>query len=437
MHIFAATAKKELFRLIDELSEISSLFSENPSTDFTRSRKLDFKTLIHFLLTMEGGSLSKEILEYFRYDINAATTSAFNQQRKKLLPEALEFLFHEFNLCFSGKKKFQGYTVLACDGSDINIPRNPNDSETYFQSSPSDKGFNQLHLNAFYDVLERRYTDAIIQPARKENEYRAMTDMIDRSKLEGKTIVMVDRGYESYNIFAHAEKKGWNYLIRVKDKGSTGMVSGYQLPDKKEFDICISTTLTRKQTNEVKNNSSKYKFIPKKSTFDYLDLHKNIVYPMRFRVVRFKLSENSYECIITNLDKEEFSAEQIKELYHLRWGIETSFRELKYAIGLTNFHAKKVAFITQEILARMIMYNFCELITTSVVLSQKDTKYNYQVNYTMAIHICRYFLKNKDKQKPPNMEALIERYILPVRTGRHDPRKVKVQSSVSFLYRVA
>ena len=437
MSTFAISVKKELCRLIEELSEISSLFCQNPNSDFTRNRKLDFETLIHFLLTMEGGSLSKELLEYFCYDLGTVTASAFNQQRKKLLPEALEFLFHQFNSSFPGKKKYQGYTLLACDGSDINISRNPEDKDTYFQSTPNEKGFNQLHLNALYDVLERRYMDAIIQPARKKNEYRAMADMIDRSRLKGKTIIMADRGYESYNIFAHAEKKGWNYLIRVKDKGSRGMVSGYQLPKQETFDISVSTVLTRKQTNEVKKNPLKYKFVPKASTFDYLDLHKNSFYPITFRIVRFKISENSYECIITNLDKEEFSAERIKELYHLRWGIETSFRELKYAIGLTNFHAKKVAYITQEILARMIMYNYCELITTSIILSQKDTKHTYQVNYTMAIHICRYFLKNRSNKKPPDVTALIKRYILPVRTGRHDPRKVRVQSSISFLYRVA
>lgn len=30
--------------------------------------------------------------------------------------------------------------------------------------------------------------------------------------------------------------------------------------------------------------------------------------------------------------------EEIKKLYAMRWGIETSFRELKYAIGLACFH---------------------------------------------------------------------------------------------------
>ena len=50
--------------------------------------------------------------------------------------------------------------------------------------------------------------------------------------------------------------------------------------------------------------------------------------------------------------------EEIKELYHKRWGIETSFRELKYAIGLSALHSKKRESIKQEIYARLLLYNF-------------------------------------------------------------------------------
>ena len=115
---------------------------------------------------------------------------------------------------------------------------------------------------------------------------------------------------------------------------------------------------------------------------------------MGFRVVRFAITENSYECIITNLPKEEFPMAEIKKLYAMRWGIETSFRELKYAIGLSCFHPKKVEYIMQEIYARLIFYNYCEIITMNVEIHQKDTKHTYQMNYTIAIHICRYFLRN-------------------------------------------
>jgi hypothetical protein len=38
--------------------------------------------------------------------------------------------------------------------------------------------------------------------------------MVDRSTLTGKVLVIADRGYESYNVFAHIMKKGWKFLIR-------------------------------------------------------------------------------------------------------------------------------------------------------------------------------------------------------------------------------
>ena len=63
-------------------------------------------------------------------------------------------------------------------------------------------------------------------------------------------------------------------------------------------------------------------------------------------------------------------------------------------------------------------------------------KHCYQLNYTRAIHICRFFLSIR-KRAPPDVESLISRELLPVRPGRSDPRKVKPQATVSFLYRVA
>lgn len=176
----------------------------------------------------------------------------------------------------------------------------------------------------------------------------------------------------------------------------------------------------------------------KKTPFDYLDLHTNKFYEMKMRVVRFPISKDTYECVITNLPQELFEVDEIKKLYARRWGIETSFRELKYAIGLTCFHSKKTEYIIQEIWSRMTLYNFCEIITANVVVETKDTcKHEYQLNYTRAIHICHYFLSLKKEKAPPDIEYLIGHELLPVRTGRSDPRKVKPQSMISFLYRTA
>ena len=60
-----------------------------------------------------------------------------------------------------------------------------------------------------------------------------------------------------------------------------------------------------------------------------------------------------------------------------------------------------------------------------------------QVNFTAAIYICREYLRQKRNLSPPDVIKLIEKQILPVRPGRKDPRKVKAQAAVSFLYRIA
>lgn len=429
--------KGRLLRLIEEMAQKPELFVKSPGKDFSRNRKLNLVQMLRLLLSMGGNSLRNELMEFFSYDINAPSVSSFVQQRDKILPAAFEFLLHRFTSSCTDLKTFDGFRLLAVDGSDLGIAHNPNDSDTYVQSLPEIKGFNLLHLNAVYDLCNRLYLDALIQPKRKTNECRALTDMVDRSDLGGKVIIVADRAFESYNVFAHIGRKGWNYAIRVRDRDGKGILSGLSLPPEDTFDCQFDLILTRKQTKEVKANPNLYKVMPKASTFDFLDLKINRFYPISFRIVRFPISDTSYETIITNLDKENFPIIKIKELYHMRWGIETSFRELKYSIGLSSFHSKKVEYIIQEIFARIIMYNFCELITMHVVIQQKETKYSYQANFTAAIMICRYFFKFLNDISPPDVEALIKRNLLPIRTGRSAPRKVRFRTAVSFLYRVA
>lgn len=290
-----------------------------------------------------------------------------------------------------------------------------------------------------YDLLNKTYTDIVIQPGRTENEHKAFCDMVDRYNGNNKTIFITDRGYESYNNIAHVIEKGTYFLFRCKDISSNGIIASSKdkLPTTDIFDCHLSLILTRKWTNEILNNRDIYRHFRNAHSFDFLDLDEHILYNMNLRVVRFPISDNEYECILTNLPDNEFSIDEIKELYALRWGIETSFRELKYAVGLACFYSKKREYIIQEIWARLILYNFCEIITSHTAIEKCTKKHTYQINYTYAIHICRYFISKMAEKSPPDVEALISKEILPVRPERHNPRKVKSKKAVSFLYRIA
>ena len=426
---------------IDAITCCKWLFSRNPEKDHTRNRKIPFEKTVSSILALRGGTLNHEILDLFDLDPSTPTSSAFIQQRAKIIPEAFETLFHYFTNKVSKHKLYKNLRLLAVDGSDLQITANPDDPDSFFPGVNGQKAYNLLHINAMYDLLQHIYTDAILQKRRNADESGALIDMVDRSDIEN-ALLLADRGYESYNNLAHIQEKGWFFLIRIKDN-TTGITSGLTLPDCSDFDIPFHLLLTRKQTNDVKEllkDKNHYKFLPSSHRFDYLPTksHKHdpaVFYPLFFRIVRFPISDSICETIITNLNAELFPAAEIKKLYAMRWGIETSFRELKYTLALLHLHAKKVDFVYQEIFAKLTMYNFCELINQSVVILQGQRKHNYKVNFSDAVHICFEFFLGK--VHPPNVEALLKKYISPIRPGRRDTRKQTQKSAVSFTYRVA
>ena len=55
-----------LMNILCEMEQYSWLFSKNPRTDFSRKSKLGFKKTISIILSLEGKSISNELLNYFR-----------------------------------------------------------------------------------------------------------------------------------------------------------------------------------------------------------------------------------------------------------------------------------------------------------------------------------------------------------------------------------
>ena len=437
------SVKQKLEASISQLNEASWMFSKKPGVYFTRDRKLPFPKVISCLLSMEGGSLTSELLKHFGCSADIPSSSAFVQQRSKISEEAFPMLFSLFVKKTDYSKLYKGLRLIAADGSDIHIPTNPSHPDSFFPGVNEQASYNMLHLDAMYDLLRHTYTDASLIGQRKVNERSSLCAMVDRSSIEN-VLLIADRGYEGFNLMAHIQEKHWHFLIRIQDVlHSRGIAAGLSLPDKEEFDMPVNLSLTTKSTNEVKQlckDRNNYRFIPSTVAFDYLPKKNRkhdptLFYELRFRVVRFKITDNTYETVVTNLDQNKFPAKELKKLYNMRWGIETSFRELKYTVGLLNFHAKKVEYICQEVFARLIMYNFTELVTSHVIIQKAETKYAYKANFSVAVHVCRqFFLGNVS---PPDVEALIRKHVSPIRPGRSRPRKTTVKHAVSFIYRVA
>lgn len=433
---YSNVVKAMLFTSIHELAANPEHYVLHPGKDFSRNRKLGFQRLLLMLLTMEGDCIKEELYRYFGRSTDTPSKAAFYKQRKKVKEDAFRSLLVSFTQKCQKKLLKGKYSLVACDGSAADIFRNPDDSDTFFEpNGKSTRGFNQIHINAFFSVLEKKFTDLLIQPARKRNEYSAFCQMVDRSESDTPVIYLCDRGYASYNAFAHVIENGQFFVMRCTDD-KTEKILGFPLDNIRQLDYHVERILSRSQSKKKRlhpEQEEQYRFVCKNVPMDYIT-QGHPEYRLSLRIIRIELSDSCYENLITNLPELDFDFDDLKDLYHLRWDEETSFRDLKYPLCLKAFHSQKYEYIIQEVWARAILYNFCSEIAMAVEIPEKKRKYVYQVNYSEAIKICRDFLRIHDGTTL-DVEGLIAQNILPVRPGRTFPRQARFKLPISFCYR--
>ena len=423
--------RERLFSIIRRLGEKPERYARKPGRDFTRKRTLTPAVLIHLILAMGEKSVWKGLLGYFRRRID--TPSAFVQQRQKLLPSALEDLFHRFSDRLRPQKKFRGYRLLAVDGSSLKSGAYPADKDAYRPGTERQHSWNLFHINALFDLENGIYTDVIVQKEHTKHESRALREMAVRSAITDPVIVLADRNYEAYNNFACLEKRGWKYLIRIRDCNRKNAY-GVKLPDEPEFDLPVRMTLGRLTLQQLKQHGvpvpEHYYRLPNSIPFDFLDTESAAFYEFSARIVRLTLKDGRTQLLITNLDTEQFPPSALRELYARRWGIETSFRELKYTVGLIHLHSRKSDLVLQEIFAAFTVFNFARAAAWSADEDCGSSKYKRRVNFAHAVYLCCEALRGKSAE----IIGLLERTLTPRRPDRYYPRPKIADNRLSAMY---
>ena len=420
--------KKKLCNVINRVAE-----TYRKEQSFRKS-KLSIRDTIQMIIGAEGGSLAKE-LHRAGYDVSA---SALTQRRAQIPANVFRDIFMGFNEECVDSETFHGFRLLAVDGTAVSIPRNPK-SDSFVVHSGAPNGYNQLHLTPLYDILNKVYLEAVIQPEPQKDEIGALIELVRRNTFREKAIVIGDRGYESYNLLAHlAEKENMDFLIRIKNNRSA-MREVARLP-MLELDTVIRFTVSTTQTKEDKRKKHIFLQVPKNSKegsktrrgrWDFPS-----PYPMCLRIVRFQLDSGVFETIATSLPN-TFTLEDIRALYHLRWGVESSFRDLKYTMGLVNLHGKSDCFAEQEMYAAMTMFNFTSRIAREAVIRQPEEGiYAYHVNFKMAAALCREYFRMEGADYAKLLEE-IGRHTVPVRPDRQNKRNLKAKGFAGFTYRVS
>lgn len=152
-----ASVKKLLDDIILEVTSDPSAYVYEPQKNFSRNRKLPLYTMIKMLIGMGGNSLGKELLDWFGYSEKTVSASAFVQQRAKIKINAIKYIFQSMATRCEEQLLYNGYRLIAVDGSDLRRPSDKRESFSYIQNDEISKGYNLVHLDALYDILQQRY----------------------------------------------------------------------------------------------------------------------------------------------------------------------------------------------------------------------------------------------------------------------------------------
>ncbi len=360
--------------------------SKVSDTSFSRKRKFSFKDLVVNILGFTRTSVRTELDRFFKSisgnpsNITTLTKSAFTQARQKLKPECfvelrdIQLEYFQNNAAF--KHNWKGKRVVAIDGSSLILPNEPFLKAKFGTfSNKAEAVSTGAKVSVAYDVCNQLILDAQIDDTQGDEKEMAKSHL---SKLCAQTDVLVfDRGYPCIWLMSMLTEMGFSFCFRL----STSW--------KKAHEAMKNGTVNDIDWSAKKRPSQGY---GKLKTYNLpCEVHG-------LRLVSIDLPSGEKELLVTNLsDRETYPIEAIKELYHLRWGIEECYKRMKQAIQMEYFSGRTVHAILQDFYARIVMLNMSAMVATQSVsekkpLGKKRNRYAKQINKVQVITKVKDFM---------------------------------------------
>ena len=259
-------------------------------------------------------------------------------------------------------KRWKGHRIFAVDGTKINLPR-PLIEEGY--RTPSRVAhYPQGLVSCLYQLQSKIPVDFDLHA--HENEREAA--LAHLKALSENDVVIYDRGYYSWELLrAHAER-GLHPVFRIKRNSA--------------FDAFIAG----RETEAIIGVA------PGENTLRRLRLkHRcDAAAPCRLRLVKYTAGETLFVLGTTLLDCKTYPAQDLRDLYLGRWGIEELYKISKQLMTVQDFHGQSGRGVKQELYAHFILITLTRLFSNRgedrIKASRPgDTKPAMQANFKNSL----------------------------------------------------
>ena len=397
-----------------------AFFTQKP-TDFSRHRQLPMSTVVGMLMDFFKRSLAVEIQEFFehlQHQQQAPTASAFCQQRKKLKPAFFQLcnqvLCDSFYTHYGeAVKRWRGFLLVAADGSSLYLPPAQELVEHFGTQENQHVQIPMARAVQLYDVLNGITLWGGLFPLRKAESVVLCENV---RFLPCGSIVVLDRYFPGFALMYLLRQRGVHFVIRCKLDFNSEVKAFVRSHKCSKIVALHATPDARSRLKELGQ-----------------ELNSEAV--VKVRLVKFTISPKQTEVLLTDLvDEQLYSVEDFKELYGLRWRIETHYSKEKNQLQLEQFSGVSVWCIEQDYHACIFVANLqalvekqCSAYVQRLSVKRKQAcKINTNCSVAALKHwVVKLFLSEETEAVLVYLQQAFQRNVVPVRPGRKYKRKRK------------
>ena len=222
-----------------------------------------------------------------------------------------------------------GRRLLAVDGTKINVPREL--LRAGYTLPTANSCYPQGLVSCLYRTGERLPVD-----------YELSADLDERrlaqrhlSQARAGEVVVYDRGYFSFELLHHHQRRGIDCIFRLAGSSATAfrefIASGEQ-------ERLIDLRPGRDTLRRIRNRHPGFEW-----------------QPVQVRCVSCRVGGSDCHLATALTDSRQFSAAALSDAYHGRWGIEELYKISKRVMEVGPFHAKSERGVKQELYAHFVL----------------------------------------------------------------------------------
>lgn len=299
------------------------------------------------------------------------SSSAYCQARKRLsvlwLRTMATAICRSFPPITKPDPRHLGFNLLVVDGTTFSLPDTP-DNAAVFPLPPGQKpgcGFPVMPVLGLFSLATGGLVDWVAVHYRA-HDCRLFPRLFN--SLKTGDLLLADRAFSSYFNVASLCQRGVQYVGRLHQARK---FPGAHAKRMGQDDYLVTWT---KGSQAPKHYPQEWQSLPAE---------------LQVRLVKYSVAQPGFRTrevilVTTLLDAQQYPAEQVAELYHLRWQVELNFRDIKLTMNMDHLTCRTPEMLDKELLMIIIGYNLIQWLITRDAISRHRNHDTYSFSNAMS-----------------------------------------------------